>query len=49
MKITLISGRDFRPDDTSPGAAIVNETFVNTYFPGQEPIGRTLTRQFASA
>lgn len=41
MKIPLNSGRDFRPQDTSPGAAIVNETFVKTYFPGQDPIGRT--------
>ncbi|HEY1895213.1 MAG TPA: ADOP family duplicated permease [Terracidiphilus sp.] len=48
MKIPLISGRDFGPEDTSPGAAIVNETFVKTYFPGlgpdQDPIGRTFSR-----
>jgi predicted permease len=44
MKIPLVSGRDFRPEDTSPGAAIVNETFVNTFFPGQDPIGRTFER-----
>jgi predicted permease len=41
MKIPLDSGRDFSAQDTSPGAAIVNETFVRTYFPGQDPIGRT--------
>ncbi|WP_158750819.1 ADOP family duplicated permease [Acidobacterium sp. S8] len=44
MKIPLVSGRDFRPQDASPGAAIVNETFVKTYFPGQDPIGRTFER-----
>jgi predicted permease len=44
MKISLVSGRDFGPQDTSPGAAIVNETFVKTYFPGQNPIGRTFER-----
>lgn len=44
MKIPLVSGRDFRPEDASPGAVIVNETFVKTYFPGQEPIGRTFER-----
>jgi len=48
MKIPLVSGRDFRPEDISPGAAIVDETFVKTYFPrlgpGQDPIGRTFTR-----
>jgi predicted permease len=44
MKIPLVSGRDFRPEDTSPGAAIVNETFANTFFPGQDPIGRTFER-----
>jgi predicted permease len=44
MKIPLVSGRDFRREDTSPGAAIVTETFVRTFFPGQDPIGRTFTR-----
>ncbi len=44
MKIPLVSGRDFLPQDTSPGEAIVNETFVKTYFPGQNPIGRTFER-----
>jgi predicted permease len=44
MKIRLVSGRDFRADDTSPGAAIVNETFAKTFFPGQDPIGRTFER-----
>lgn len=44
MKIPLLAGRDFRPEETSPGAAIVNETFVKTYFPGQDPIGRTFER-----
>ena len=44
MKIPLVSGRDFRPQDTSPGAAIVNETFVKTFFPGQDPIGHSFER-----
>jgi len=44
MKIPLISGRDFRSEDTSPGAAIVSETFAKTFFPGQDPIGRTFER-----
>lgn len=44
MKIPLLSGRDFGPEDTSPGAAIVNETFAKTFFPGQDPIGRTFER-----
>jgi predicted permease len=47
MKIPLVSGRDFRPEDTSPGAVIVNETFVKTFFPGPisfDPIGRTFSR-----
>ncbi len=44
MRIPLVSGRDFRPQDTSPGVAIVNETFAKTFFPGQDPIGRTFER-----
>jgi predicted permease len=41
MKIPLIAGRDFGSADTSPGSAIVNETFAKTFFAGQDPIGRT--------
>jgi predicted permease len=44
MKIPLTSGRDFLPQDSAPGAAIVNETFAKTFFPGQDPIGRTFER-----
>jgi predicted permease len=44
MKIPLLSGREFRPEDSSPGAAIVNETFAKTFFPGEDPIGRTFER-----
>jgi predicted permease len=41
MKIRLIDGRDFRPGDTHPGAALVNETFAKTYFDGVDPVGKT--------
>jgi predicted permease len=44
MKIPLVSGSDFRPEDTSPGAAIVNETFAKIFFPGQDAIGRSFER-----
>jgi predicted permease len=40
MKIPFIDGRDFRPTDTSPGAAIVNETFVKQFFKGETPVGK---------
>ena len=41
MKIPLLDGRDFRPGDTAPGQAIVNQTFVETFFDGKNPIGKT--------
>src|SRR6267142_2509419 len=41
MKIALIDGRDFRPSDTHPGSAIVNETFAKVYFDGVDPVGKT--------
>ena len=44
MKIPLVAGHDFRSQDGSPGAAIVDETFARAYFPGQDPIGRTFAR-----
>jgi predicted permease len=40
MKIPLIDGRDFRPADTYPGAAIVNRTFAKAYFNGEDPVGK---------
>jgi putative ABC transport system permease protein len=41
MKIPLLDGRDLRPGDTTPGEAIVNQTFVKTFFDGKNPIGKT--------
>ena len=44
MKIELFEGRDFRPADTSPGAAVVNETFVKQFFNGESPIGKSISK-----
>jgi predicted permease len=41
MKIPLLGGRDFTESDTSPGVAIVNQSFANVYFNGENPIGRS--------
>jgi len=41
MKIPLLDGRDFRPRDTAPGQAIVNQSFAETFFDGKNPIGKT--------
>jgi putative ABC transport system permease protein len=46
MKIPLLDGRDFRPDDVDPGAAIVNEAFVKTYLNGENPIGKPFYRTY---
>jgi predicted permease len=44
MKIALINGRDLGPDDTSPGEAIVNETFARQYFEGRNPLGQMFAK-----
>jgi putative ABC transport system permease protein len=44
MKIAILEGRDFRSDETSPGAAIVNETFARQYFPGEDAIGKRFAK-----
>jgi predicted permease len=44
MKIPFVDGRDLLPGETTPGAAIVNETFAKTYFNGENPVGRTFER-----
>jgi len=38
MKLPLLEGRDFRPSDTTPGSAIVNETFVKHFLKGKRPL-----------
>ncbi len=42
--IPLLRGREFAPEDRegAPGVAIVNETFANRFWPGQDPLGRTV-------
>jgi putative ABC transport system permease protein len=39
---TVLSGRDFNNSDRpgTPLVAIVNQSFVDAYFPGQNPVGR---------
>ena len=41
MRIPLLAGRDFRPNDTYPGFAIVNQTFAKAYFNGENPVGKS--------
>ena len=44
MQISMVKGRDFTLQDTtsSQRAVIVNETFVNRYWPHQEALGKQL-------
>ena len=44
MKMGLIEGRDFNSTDSFPGEAIVNQTFVKTFFNGGDPIGHTFEK-----
>jgi putative ABC transport system permease protein len=46
MKIPLLKGRHFNQDDKRGqlGAAIINESLVQHYFQGEDPIGRIITR-----
>lgn len=44
MRIPLVDGRDFRPDDVDPGVAIVNEAFAKVYFGGKNPVGQWFAR-----
>jgi putative ABC transport system permease protein len=40
MKMRMTEGRDFQSSDTTPGTAIVNQTFVKDFFHGTDPLGR---------
>jgi putative ABC transport system permease protein len=43
MKIPWIDGRDFRPNDSAPTAAIVNQAFAMQFMHGQNPVGKSFT------
>jgi putative ABC transport system permease protein len=45
MRIPLLKGRFFNEQDkrNGPGVAIVNQTFVQLYFPNEEPLGKRLS------
>ncbi|HET9529165.1 MAG TPA: ABC transporter permease, partial [Blastocatellia bacterium] len=49
MEIPLLLGRGFGPEDRegAPRVAIINETLARTYFPNEDPIGKTFTIQGA--
>lgn len=40
MKIPFLNGRDFRPAETFPPAAIVNQSFAKEYFGEENPVGK---------
>jgi predicted permease len=44
MKIPMIDGRDFLAAETSPGAALVNQAFVRTYFNSENPLGKSFEK-----
>lgn len=44
MRISLLAGRDFRPTDTYPTVAIVNQAFAKQYFNGESPVGKSFER-----
>ncbi|HUB79286.1 MAG TPA: ADOP family duplicated permease [Bryobacteraceae bacterium] len=41
MRIPLLDGRDFRPEDSSPRTAIVNRAFARQYLQGEDPVGKS--------
>ncbi len=44
MRIPLMDGRDFRPNDTYPRVAIVNEAFARQYFNRANPTGKSFEK-----
>jgi predicted permease len=45
MKIPLVDGRDFRPEDVFPRVAIVNQEFARQFFEGRDPVGKSFERK----
>src|SRR5579871_2674543 len=48
MGMSLVEGRDLLPNEASPGAAVVNETFVREYFGRERALGKTFAKGSAN-
>jgi predicted permease len=44
MRIPFLDGRDFRRQEMSPGVAMVNQSFANQFFGGEDPVGKTFEK-----
>ena len=42
LNIPIIAGRNFGPDDRNRDVVVVNEAFARRYWPGTNPVGRTI-------
>ena len=42
LRIELLAGRDFEMRDEDSGVGIVNESFAQRYFDGEDPVGKTV-------
>lgn len=47
VRIPLLSGRELREGDPSPGVVLVNREFARQYFDGQDPVGRSFRTKIA--
>ena len=41
MRIPLATGRDFRRNESTPGAVLVNKIFAKQHFGGENPVGKS--------
>jgi len=48
MKIPIVRGREFTPQDTAAGPAgiVISPTLAKRYFPNEEPLGKRITLDF---
>lgn len=42
LRIPIIAGRNFAPGDPDRKVVLINETAANRYWPGQNPVGKTM-------
>ena len=47
MRVPVLDGRDFRPGDSSPATAIVNQAFAKQFLGGGNPVGKSFEIEVA--
>jgi predicted permease len=46
LRIPIVAGRNFAPNETGPRPVVVNQRFASLFWPGQDPVGKRFLSRY---